>query len=208
MKIELCEDNGFLNNGKPTLVVLVIDGKIRIPYEATKTIQELYQDVAKMPQPKDMSLDENIPSIALNDPTFEKTEKKESSYLNEIEREDIVKCIKKYERDPGADDDLVIGNEYRILDIKKKNGEVIQYDVLDDNADMRIRIPVFPDEIELTRKRIIQPKRSVVPDMIKKCGQCKEENALLKVSEGRYEGICEKCGSRLIENIGEKHVNA
>ena len=51
MKIELCEDNGFLNDGKPTLVVLVVtldDGKsIRIPYQAENTIQQLYNDVKK-----------------------------------------------------------------------------------------------------------------------------------------------------------------
>jgi len=47
MKIELTDDNGMLHDGKPTLVVLVIDGVTRIPYEATKTIQELYEDVGK-----------------------------------------------------------------------------------------------------------------------------------------------------------------
>ena len=45
MRIELCEDNGILNGGKPTLVIVLIDGKQRIPYPAEKTIQELYEDV-------------------------------------------------------------------------------------------------------------------------------------------------------------------
>ena len=215
MKIELCEDNGFLNNGKPTLVVLVIDGRTRIPYEATKTIQQLYEDIAKMPQPTDMSLDDNVPVMTIEDvgnsaehkkilaeqviPSLSQNDVKlKPSEITEIEREDIVKCVKVYPRDEGADNDLEVDHEYRVISIKKEKGVILFYDIIDDNAGTKYRITCLPDEIELLRKR--QPKTNPVKkdyfQEMMKCAQCGTENALDLVGD-KYVGECMKCQARL-----------
>ena len=212
MKIELCEDNGVLNGGTPTLVVLVItrdDGKqIRLPYEATKTIQELYIDANKMIEEcsaltpymkaKNDAFIRQVGSIASN------------VFSNEIQPEDIVKCVKKHPREEGADDDLTVGNEYRVIYVKKERGEIVHYDVLDDKADNRYRITVLPDEIELVRKR--EPKTVPVKkdykQEIAKC-VCGEENALDLKTETEdlliFQGTCEKCGCAYQKHL-EKNV--
>lgn len=211
MKITLEEDNGFLNDGKPTLVILVVtdeSGKsVRLPYEATKTIQELYDDVysffkselkpAKFYEPHKFD-EKNDPfhpdRIIKNDPI------RDIAKSNTIEREDIVRCVKIHPREEGADEDLTIGDEYRVIDIKKKKGRVQYYDLLDDKADNKYRITVLPDEVELIRKR--KPKTNPVKKDYKqeivKCDECKEENAIDMISETTdqtmFQGACEKCG--------------
>ena len=155
MKIELCEDNGFLNGGKPTLVVLVIDGKHRIPYEATKTIQELYADVAKV-----CDIDATLQLETALSPLYLSNEIKPTTTgkfdLTEIQKEDIVKCIKVHPREEGADCDLEIGDEYRVLSITKDRGQATSYDIVDDNSPTPYRIRCIADEIELSRKRKIK----------------------------------------------------
>lgn len=202
MKIELCEDNGFLNDGKPTLVVLVIDGIHRIPYEATKTIQELYVDVGKF---KDRPM--TAGEILSNNPApkFQNIPMPDTSAellnaidLKQIQREDVVKCVKVHPRTEGADEDLKVGNEYRVLSVSKKNGQVITYDVVDDKAGTKYRITCLPDELELLRKR--SPKTKPVKkdyfQEIAKCAQCGTENAL-DLEGDKYVGECEKCQARL-----------
>jgi len=207
MKIELCEDNSFLNDGTPTLVVLVItlnDGKnVRIPYQADKTIQELYVDANKMIEK--MGVHTNINQIetfvnqSIPKTGSELLGKKDENSANEIQREDIVKCVKKHPREAGADDDLEVGNEYRVIFVKKKRDQVLYYDVLDDKAENRYRINVLPDEIELVRKR--KPKTNPVKKNYKQeiisC-DCGEQNALDLIGD-RYEGTCEKCGCHLVK---------
>jgi len=205
MKIEICEDNGFMNDGKPTLVILLIDGTRRVPYPADKTIQQLYEDVAKMgngPLVKDnfndMPLD--IHPLPMTRWGVDHVAGAIKDYNKIIQREDIVKCIKAYGRE--GNNDLVVGNEYRVIDIEKVNGQVYSYEVIDDNAPIRYRISVAPEEIELLRKAPIQPpKNNSYRDIIKKC-ECGEQNALVLTGD-KYVGKCSKCGCSLIEHKKE-----
>ena len=190
MKIELCEDNGFLNNGKPTLVVLVIDGKIRIPYEATKTIQELYVDVQKM-NSQPVTTTTAIPFVFVEDEPIQ------IFTNNEIEREDIIKCHRlEKDVDGNVNDDLEIGKEYRVIDIYKSAGKVTYYELLDDEKDDKIRIPCLPSEIELVKKHEIKEPKKQIFDTIVTCDGCKEQVALLLEGD-TYTGSCEKCGKLL-----------
>ena len=190
MKIELCEDNGFLNNGKPTLVVLVIDDKTRIPYEATKTIQELYVDVAKLAPAECSVVKEEI----VSEPVAVVESK-------DIEREDIVKCVRlEKDLDGNVNEEIEIGKEYRVIDIIKAQGKLVCYEVLDDSKNDKIRIPIRPDEVELVRKHFKKKPRRQSFEIIKKCAECKEENPLwLNDTTGQYEGECSKCGCKLVE---------
>ncbi len=200
MKIELCNDNGFLfNNGVPTLVVLVVNGKTRIPYEATKTIQELYQDVQKLNDSKEPSQYEKDCYV---DPTKETPaqtfwKQAEQKFSHVIEREDIIKCTNLMKDiDGNVNENVEIGKEYRVIDIHKQNGKLTYYDILDDSADTKHRIQILPSEIELVRKHVKQPPRSVVPQMTVKCLSCNEVNVVFKI-DGVYQGKCEKCGMEI-----------
>lgn len=207
--ITLEEDNGFLTDGKPTLVVLVVaddQGKqVRIPYEATRTIQELYQDVAKIEfkavvAPFVNQIDPPpLPKEAVKPYQDDLHKRLDHGQVlkNEIEREDIIKCIKQEkDLDGNVNEDIEVGKEYRVLDIYKNQGKVIYYDVLDDEKDSKIRIPILPCEVELVKKHTIHPKRKTVPDMIKSCEICGEQNAI-QLNGDKYEGKCEKCGANI-----------
>lgn len=199
MKIEICEHDGFIS-GKPTLVILLItfpDGKqVRFPYKANRTLAQMFGDVQKL-------------NIIEESRSFNKEhllkivdciQKREDGI---IEREDIVRCVKLHEREQGSDNDLAVGNEYRVVNIEKLNGQIVAYEVIDDNADFRMRIKVFPEEIELVRKFVPPAPRKQVFEVTKTC-QCGQINAL-ELNGDRYEGKCEKCGKTLYEkrNIKE-----
>ncbi len=206
MKITLCEDNGALNDGKVTLVCLEIDGKVRIPYEASKTIQELYADVAKInvdavilgQKPAPLS---EVPAIYA-DKLEEEGVKVESRLINDsIEREDIVVCVetvKDFDDKELEGRDFEVGKEYRVLDIYKSQGQITHYDLINDAKDDSLRIPAFPKEIKLARKKTPQPARAVIMETMKKCGACSTMNALPLIGD-QFEGVCEKCGAKLIE---------
>lgn len=219
MKIELCENDAILNNGAPTLVVLVVTNdhgkQFRLPYQADKTIQMLYVEVEKIMLKENFGIQEKPESSVINASTFRGPSehiikpldptifsqknvvlKNESSLLNnQIEREDIVKCVKIYPRDPGADCDLVLGNEYRVINIIKVNKQVSSYEVLDDKSGNKTRIPTLPDEVELFNKRKLKPlnKGKKIFEIIAKCDECHEDN-VLELNGECYMGICEKCG--------------
>jgi hypothetical protein len=161
MKIELCEDNSFLNDGKPTLVVLVIThdngGQVRIPYEATKTIQELYADVRKMKNP-----DNSVKVVEVE----RKEDTKPRDIVGDlivdafggIEKEDIVKCIHlEPDLDGNTNDELELGKEYRVLSILKSKGVKIGFEVIDDDTKMRIQ--GLTKEFALVRKHEKPPPK-------------------------------------------------
>lgn len=199
MKIELCEDNGMLNDGVPTLVVLVVDGRHRIPYEATKTIQELYQDASKLVDNPIVLSTKDITLPLITDPAL----MGEAVWINpkskEIERNDIVTCIEIIKDVDGNEPegrDLELGKEYRIMDIYKQDGKVTYYDVLDDAKDNKIRIPCFPKEIRLFKKHVkkTNPVKTNYFQHEFKC-DCGEKTVLTKeAGESFYTGKCEKCG--------------
>lgn len=198
MKIELCEDNGFLNNGKPSLVVLVVttaDGKQkRFPYAAKNTIQQLYVDIRQaMSLPSNPAMPEEIEERA-EISTIDK--KMDNTTSNVIAREDTVKCVNVVERDVGLESDMIpkVGKEYRILNIIKRDGKVSLYEVLDDAADNKIRIPVFPSEVELAKKFVPPPPRKMTYSVTRKCS-CGEVNAIDLNNDGeKYSGVCMSCG--------------
>ena len=208
MKIELCEDNGFLNDGNPTLVVLVINGKHRIPYEATKTIQELYVDAHKYKdEPPDVIQPEK-PSPSFISPTISESSscsappaKLDIVEIDDIEREDIIRCHRlEKDLDGNVNEELTIGNEYRVINIIKQQNKLLCYEVLDDKADNKIRIPIRPDECELVKKHYKQIPRVQIFELKKKCSNCQEENALpLNKETNQYEISCVKCGSWMSE---------
>lgn len=219
MKIELCEDNGFMNDGKPTLIVLVVtrdDGKqLRIPYEADKTIQQLYIDVQKVTKlevlnkyVQDGSIDLFKAIVKDVVETRISSESKDNvSKVNEIGREDIVKCVRlEKDMDGNVNEDISIGTEYRIIDIHKVNGQLHYYEVLDDSKGDKIRIPILPVEVELVRKFIPPPPRKQVFEISKKC-ECGEMNAL-DLNGDQYEGVCTNpnCGKTLIQKREIAHV--
>ena len=214
MRIELCEDNGFLNNGKPTLVVLVItndEGKqIRMPYEANKTIQDLYQDVGKIDSDSVLGmravfgpLGEERLSLppefkpALADKLAENIENEDRiiiDHATRIEREDIVKCTnQKIDMDGNVNEEIEVGKEYRVIDIIKSRGIVAFYEVLDDALDNKIRIPILPSEVELVSKHKIKPPKAQMFETTEKCSACGEISALI-LKGNTYEGSCQGCG--------------
>jgi hypothetical protein len=205
MRIEICEDNGLLNDGVPSLVMVIVsftnNQPLRFPYHADKTIQELYQDINALGY-KEKVVDE-LPSNFQEAFDRKTIERVKEVIADTIEREDIVECVKIHDREPGADSDLVIGDEYRIIDIIKQNGLVVRYEVIDDNADVPIRFSVLPDEVKLVRKRRLKTQKvgKARYEIIDKCAECGKENVLVKDDSGLYIGICHKCGAILKEEI-------
>lgn len=197
MKIELCEDNGLISNDNiPTLIIVLVtfdDGKqVRIPYEANRTIEQLYKDV------RGISF---IPPI--NIPVMPATQiennKPKNNLSNTICREDIVKCIKlEKDMDGNTNPDLEIGKEYRVIDIYKSNGMVTYYEVLNDNADAKIRISVLPSEVELLRKFVPGlPKRNVKSTALNcECGGIMQ--FLFFPSDGKFHGHCDACIKQVV----------
>lgn len=201
MKIELCEDNGFLSpDGKPSLVVLVVTGddghQMRIPYAAKNTIATLYKDVKSFFIAKDI---DRIESVVVH--PFDKVQesssqvKLDSSNKDKIEREDIVKCVRlEKDLDGNVNEEIAVGKTYRVIEIIKKDKKVVLYEVLDDEKNNKIRISVLPSEMELFKKYV----RSSTPrvqnlETIEKC-VCGADVCLTSSISGKvYEGTCETC---------------
>ena len=219
MKIELCEDNGFLSpDGKPSLVVLVVTGddghQIRIPYAAKNTIATLYKDVKKFFNTYDIDKIEDVVSgnsdkeaiaIQYGDNIAKKFAEKDSKV---IEREDIVKCIRlEKDLDGNVNEDIAVGKTYRVIEIIKKDKNVVFYEVLDDEKNNKIRISVLPSEVILFKKfvRTSAPRVQNL-ETIEKC-TCGADVCLTSSISGKvYEGTCETC--RNIIKIPRKVNNA
>lgn len=219
MKIELCEDNGFLStDGKPSLVVLVVTGddgnQMRIPYAAKNTIATLYKDVKNFLISKNIDRIENVVAwdsdkeaiaIQCGDNIEKKFAEKDSKV---IEREDIVKCIRlEKDLDGNVNEDITVGKTYRVIEIIKKDKNVVLYEVLDDEKNNKIRISVLPSEVMLFRKSV----RTSAPrvqnlETIEKC-TCGADVCLASSIGGKvYEGTCDTC--RNVIKIPRKVNNA
>lgn len=228
MIIQLCEDDGFLHDGKPELVVLMIktdDGKThRIPYPASRTIEELYIDARKLSTDKLNSKPEPftdaIKSLASSDQDgIPETSDDKPLYLapnpnaNTIEREDRVVCVKIKKDMDGNDIErdvpIVVGNEYRVINIiRAKDGGILVYEVLDDESQNKIRIPCFPEEIFLARKFVPGPPRKMVFEEVVTCTRCNEQTAIRLNEQGtKYEGACAICGQALSCERPTKPIN-
>ena len=121
---------------------------------------------------------------------------------NEIEREDLVTCIKVLPRGEGANIDIVEGGTYRVISIVRQSiGETIvarSYEVIDDSAPVQRRIFVFPQEIVLFKKHTVHEPPRYQFEEIRPCGYCSEPVVMiLDSNENRYKGNCGKCGKPL-----------
>lgn len=213
----MCEDNGFLSDdGKPTLVVLVVThdngNKTRIPYEAGKTIANLYEDARRLACNPSAFLKINeqinkiedivtgrIPLVDLI-PTDTNSQIKDRPSGHDdlsIAREDQVKCIRQEKDiDGNVNEEIEVGKIYRVIDIIKKNKRVSYYEVLNDEKNDKIRIAVFPSEIELFKKFVrTTPPRKMTFEMIERC-DCGTQVAVL-LNGDFYEGVCEVCNNTL-----------
>ncbi len=225
MQITLCEDNSLFHDGVPTLVVLVVkfdDGKQkRIPYQADKTISELYKDLALI-APK-VSNDAMITPLlhdVIEDIKKEITPEKFSEKIsnmsesldkmvrenksNTIEKEDIVTLTML---DPGRNKDatcnLIVGQELRVISVistgvtlpgQDEITKIVQgYDVVNDKGDRPERTRVYPNEVTLLRKRTapVIAKNNVVSEILN-CPSCNAPNAL-GLDGDTYKGECTDC---------------
>lgn len=214
MKIQLCEDNALISpDGKPSLVVLVVtfEGgqQVRVPYEATKTIQDLYVDAAKMVPVKPAEGITGVSAAASFTPDNTQTEidgilsalEKDSpptpDMSQTIQTGDQVKCVDVLPRDDG--NELNNGDICTVMAVKKHNGQVLGYEVINEQASFRMRQTVYPKEVVLHSKK--PPSKKIDPgfEVTSKCKNCKEINALGLSADGKqYAGTC-SCGELLIE---------
>ena len=214
MEIRISEDNGFLFGGVPTLVVVSVcfdNGKqVRFPYQAEKAISALYKDLARVnvdevkASPAELVMRPELqspmkmvfsPKMDLADPVLPDVGKP-----NEIEREDIVTCVKVEDRGQGATVDLHVGGIYRVIKVHAKDlsmGEGIRhiidgYDVVDDNAPTQFRTYVYAHEVALHQKHKARPKKFLTKEVDLKCSKCGEV-IYCGLKDGIYGALCE-CG--------------
>lgn len=215
MEIRLGESDSFLNSGEAKIVIIHVtcnDGKkVQFPYPADKPISEIYKAVERIsteaiavPSAVSVSQAEHSPKIAAAGDAAAALAVVHQSTEGEIEREDIVKCIKVNDRGKGATVDLFVGREYRVIKVKKFGGAidgkmvniVDYYEVIDDNLDPPNprRIFTFPDEVVLLRKRV-----KPVPKVLHKveetfpCELCHVPVFGVTNSEGKCLGFCSDC---------------
>jgi hypothetical protein len=214
MQITLCEDDAVLNNGKPLLVVVVVQFdngiKKRIPYPAANTISDLYMSLNKIapnvketivvtgglvghPQEHIMTLEspqENFMSELLPIEQEAKPEEVKASVpvdkSTTIEKEDIVKIIKLNPRGDGDTSiELAVGMECRVLKVHK-SGVVLPG--TDDITDLIRGYDVVND-------KAARPERTfVLPDEVQ---LSRKRKPAPKVSKAKIEEIlkCPHCGT-------------
>ena len=150
--ITLLDGDGFLYpDGKAQDIIVSVDGKT-FPFSATKSLQDLYEAVKRMPS-EHAVLSVPIPSsFVVESGTALPLSSIESPKPNMIERGDILECLVEPQYGPDLPDDgtgIKKGGEYRVIDIRKQNGELVGYDVIDDSARFQIRISVPLDAMKL-----------------------------------------------------------
>lgn len=222
MQIQLCEDDGDFHGGTPQLVVLLVkfdNGNTkRIPYPAEKSIAALYQDLRTIEPPiqnssqidlqsfKDQIISRvfsSTPAAAVAPPSPLKPILAKTDKSNIIEKEDIVTLIKLNPRDlqfSGMQSPLMVGMDYRVIEVLGGTHPVTQqkmpsgYDVIDDTAPTPERMRVFPDEVQLKRKRVFLgiEKTSAIEEIIP-CPACQKNNSL-RLEGDSFIGTCDACG--------------
>lgn len=217
MQITLLEDDGILFGGVPKNIVIQVvfdDGtKRRLPYSAKKSISSLYKsltEISFLSYPSPYIQEELIISkeaIKVQDNPDRASEV--PSRLNKdqkngvIEKEDIVRLIRLESRGEGASCDLIIGHEYRVLNVfqsgitlpgsDKITNIPYGFDIIDDGSARPERTRVFPQEVELVRKRsvFIKKEEGKIEEILP-CLECNEPVAC--VLEGdTFKGVCPNC---------------
>ena len=193
MKLELLETDSLSNKGVAKNIVVSIDGRrIILPIKTTLAgLLALAQKEDLKALPIEMSA--ITPIIGAN---------AQIQPINEgvIEKEDVVKCVRVLERAVGADVDIRMGGEYRVLGMKKivSGGQTVveHYEVVDDNAPVPRRVMVSPVEVVLLRKHVQGPKKVLVYEEMFPC-KCGEAVVCeLDPLKNKYIGNC-KCGATL-----------
>lgn len=233
MRIEICEDNGLMfDDGRPTLVVLLIttdDGKtVRLPYQAERTIQQVYEDVRKIKNPvigvgptiplSFGPLHPRPPVYREKDPIFELPGDDEDTMDDDentkplrvpipgvIQPEDIIECTGVgIEVDSNPNGELKVGRHYRVVGINGTLRNVNFYEVVDDSADFKIRVNLPPNYCKLIKKFTPLPKTKVFKEMTIPCDSCNKMN-LLRSETNVYKGRCRNCGEA-IDTTSEKEL--
>lgn len=213
MDIRFHEDDGLLQpDGLPKIVVVSVDG-VRFPYETSKTIAELYEQVIKIPKSAIKALEEIKslggcmcgrgewcescqPSSALNKArniASEALAPRETASI--IQRADIVRYKGHYEDGQLIEDpegELVAGREYYVLAVDKKTVAII-----DHSAPVPIRLTVLKTDVELVRKGERVTHKKSVFEKLATCS-CGEVAALERRPDGSYSGTCIKCNEALV----------
>lgn len=112
-----------------------------------------------------------------------------------ISKNDIVKCHSIMERELGAPSELEIGKLYHVLDIIKKNGVLLYYEVSNDDNPMRI--VALPEEIEYVRT-VPKQKKIMKMETLEPCSEC-GELVSLTLNADIYSGFCEKCMKQVVK---------
>lgn len=227
MQITLGEDDSIFNAGVPKTVVISVvfdDGrKLRVPYDAGKTIADLYKQLSavsaiKTVLPTMAAPIEEIAPAATGQPAAPRipTPTPTVDKSNVIEREDIVTLVKALPRGEGeTTDHLIIGHEYRVLSVHSSGVTlpgtstitkiVHSYDIINDTAPRPERIRVHPSEVQLLRKRKPPvPKVAGKIEEILACPNCQALNACY-LEDQVFKGQCTSCkGDYVIERVIEK----
>lgn len=189
MKITLEENDALIqDDGLPKIVVVNVDG-VRFPVETHKTLVELYQAIEKI-KGRGGVVQKEHPL----EPLVDGFRKDGRVVTWGIDRGDIVlfrpQDMETFKMSDNGE--LVPGREYRVLDIRKQNGVVSGYSIIDDSHPQKMRLEVYHLDVVLERKtpKIVVDKKKVF-EIIYKCG-CGEEMVLEK-RDTFYIGTCEKC---------------
>ena len=215
MEITLKEDNGLFFDGVPTLVVVDVvlnDGRrVKFPYEAGRTISDLYLDLSCLKVPEKVAAE----VMARTDPpTFKLAHSvevpdvvhqvpqpvsRETPDPNKIEKGDIVRCIFLENRNDHAGNpatiDLAVGGMYRVTKVVQGG-----FMVLDDHAPMKFNLFLARHEVELAKKGEPIEKKKLFLEEGVNCPKC---NTLVYcgLHNGFYIGKCE-CGQGI--NVSRK----
>ena len=211
MIITLGESDAFLRTDGRALMIIVhvtLDSgkKIQFPYEANLKISDLYESLKNITDEKIVVPLATVPLVSVATPAAEVSLSSSvavpSVEDNQINREDLVRCIKVEPRAKDAPIDIVVGNIYRVLKVHGPrltiDGKVKQiidgFDVIDDKSDTPRRIFAAPSEMEFYQKRKPAPAKVIGKfESTFLCPHCFILMVAVKEDDGKYHGKCMSC---------------
>jgi len=211
MVILLGESDAFLrSDGRAHMIIIHVtldSGKqVQFPYEADKPISELYESVKNITDEKIVVPLATVPLVSVATPAAEVSLSSSvavpSVEDNQINREDLVRCIKVEPRAKDAPIDIVVGNIYRVLKVHGPrltiDGKVKQiidgFDIIDDKSETPRRIFAAPSEMEFYQKRKPAPAKVIGKfESTFLCPHCFILMVAVKEDDGKYHGKCMSC---------------
>jgi hypothetical protein len=180
--------------------------QVQFPYEADKPISELYESVKNITDEKIVVPLATVPLVSVATPAAEVSLSSSvavpSVEDNQINREDLVRCIKVEPRAKDAPIDIVVGNIYRVLKVHGPrltiDGKVKQiidgFDIIDDKSETPRRIFAAPSEMEFYQKRKPAPTKVIGKfESTFLCPYCFILMVAVKEEDGKYHGKCMSC---------------